>query len=194
MTLFETLFAGLATRRRLDAGETLFRSGDPVRFLYVIAEGKLRLLRRGIAGNEVTVHRARAGESFAEASLFAERYHCDALAEISSELLAYPKPAVVRGLTEQPERMLMLLAHFASQIQALRSQAEILNLRTATDRLMAYFRLYPSTGGDRLVIDQTWKQLASELGLTHEAVYRALARLERDGAIQRDGVRVRLLR
>lgn len=72
--------------------------------------------------------------------------------------------------------------------------AEILNLRAATDRLMAYFRLYPSTDSDRLVIDQTWKQLASELGLTHEAVYRALARLERDGAIQRDGVRVRLLR
>jgi DNA-binding Lrp family transcriptional regulator len=36
-------------------------------------------------------------------------------------------------------------------------------------------------------LERTWKVIATEIGLTHEAVYRALAELERDGLIERDG-------
>jgi DNA-binding MarR family transcriptional regulator len=35
-------------------------------------------------------------------------------------------------------------------------------------------------------LEWTWKTIATEIGLTHEAVYRALAELERDGLIERD--------
>ncbi|MBX9702015.1 MAG: hypothetical protein K2X74_21450, partial [Acetobacteraceae bacterium] len=39
----------------------------------------------------------------------------------------------------------------------------------------------------------SWKALATELGLTHEATYRALARLEREGMLSREaGGAVRL--
>lgn len=190
--LFETLSERPAAGRRLDTGETLFRTGDPVRFLYVVVQGRLRLLRRGATGSEITLHRAGSGESLAEASLFAERYHCDAVAETRSELRAYPKPAIVSDLTAHPERMRILLQHFAGQIQALRARVEILNLRNAADRVLVYLQLHWPDGSDQLVIDQSWKQLASELGITHEAMYRALARLERTGVLYRDGATVRL--
>ncbi|MBX9700679.1 MAG: helix-turn-helix domain-containing protein, partial [Acetobacteraceae bacterium] len=36
-------------------------------------------------------------------------------------------------------------------------------------------------------LGRSWKTLAAELGLTHEATYRALARLERAGLVRRDG-------
>jgi DNA-binding Lrp family transcriptional regulator len=35
-------------------------------------------------------------------------------------------------------------------------------------------------------LERPWKTIATEIGLTHEAVYRALAELERDGLIERD--------
>src|SRR5688500_2755025 len=174
--IFETLAAKASTRRKLAAGETLFRAGDRVKALYVVVTGRLQLVRTSAAGSSVTLHRAGDGEAFAEPSLFSERYHCDAVAEVPTEVMAYAKADIVNGLAK--DSMMLLLRHFAGEVQALRARAEILSLRTAPERLIAYFRLHMPSGGVVIVIKGTWKQVAAELGLTHEALYRALARLE----------------
>ena len=72
--------------RQLRAGETLFRAGDPVRSLFLVAAGEIRLIRMLPHGSELTLQRARAGAVLAEASLFASRYHCDATAGENSVL------------------------------------------------------------------------------------------------------------
>jgi CRP-like cAMP-binding protein len=193
-----TILAGLATRppvrRNLRAGETLFRAGNRVKAVYVVSSGRMKLVRMSSSGSEVTLHRASAGESFAEPSLFSDRYHCDAIAESASELLAYDKAEIIQALAAKPDRMMSLLQHFTRQVQQLRSRAEILSLRGATDRLMGYFELCRQPEADTLRLDATWKQVATEIGLTHEALYRALRRLEQSGAIERNGSQVRLNR
>jgi CRP-like cAMP-binding protein len=185
--IFESLATKPPARRELDSGERLFRAGDRVTALYVIAAGRLKLVRTSIGGSEVTLHRAGKGESFAEPSLFSERYHCDAVAEIASEVLVYSKADIISGFEAKPERMMVLLRHLGGQVQALRARAEILSIHAATERLMCYFRLQIPAGANVLNVDMTWKQVAAEIGLTHEALYRALARLEREGAIRRNG-------
>lgn len=192
VAVFERLAARPATRRKLDAREILFRAGDRVTAIYVVSAGRLRLVRVNLSASEVTLHRASAGESFAEPSLFSERYHCDAVAEVASEVLAYSKADIVSGFANHPEGMLVLLRHLGMQVQSLRARAEILSLRAATDRLMTYFRLHMPADGDVLRVDSTWKQVAAQIGLSHEALYRALARLEHEGSIERDGAEVRL--
>lgn len=196
MPSIATLFAALGSRprlRNLHAGETLFLAGSRVKAVYVVSSGRLRLVRGSRNGGEVTLHRASAGESFAEPSLFSERYHCDALAEIASEVLEYSKAEILSALLSEPARMLDLLRDLAAQVQALRSRAEMLSLHAATDRLIAYLRLQMSADTDVLQLQSNWKQVASEIGLTHEALYRALRRLESAGVIERDGTTVRLL-
>ena len=188
-----TLFGELvehAGRRMLEPGETLFRAGDRVTAVFVVAAGRIRLVRTSRGGSEVTLHRATAGESFAEPALFSERYHCDAVAETASQVLEYGKHEMLERLASDPERMMHLLRHLALQVQALRSRAEMLALHSATDRVMAYFRLRAGARGTVVELDTTWKQVASEVGLTHEALYRALRRLEDAGTIERDGPKV----
>lgn len=190
--IFETLAAHPATRRKLAAGEMLFRAGERVKALYVVVTGRLQLVRTSTAGSAVTLHRAGDGEAFAEPSLFSERYHCDAVAEVPSEVIAYAKADIIGGLEHDSKRMMLLLRHLAGQVQALRARAEILSLRTAPERLIAYFRLQMPSGEVGVNVKGTWKQAAAELGLTHEALYRALARLEREGLITREGRKVTL--
>jgi len=190
--LFERLVEKPAARRSLAAGEALFRAGDRVRAVFVVVEGSVRLVRVSRAGSEVTLHRARAGESFAEPALFSEHYHCDAVAETESEVLEYGKSEILARLASEPQRMMDLLRHLGGQVQSLRSRAEMLALHSATDRLMAFLRLHAASDADVVQLDSTWKQVASEIGLTHEALYRALARLEQSGAIARQGMTVRL--
>lgn len=190
--IFETLAAKPITRRKLAAGETLFRAGEPVKALYVVVTGRLQLVRTSAAGSAVTLHRAGDGEAFAEPSLFSERYHCDAVAEAPTEVIAYAKTDLIERLAKDSGRMMLLLRHLAGQVQTLRARAEILSLRSAPERVLAYFRLHMPAAGSVLQVDGTWKQVAAEIGLTHEALYRALAGLERDGAIERDGRKVTL--
>ncbi|HEV8407730.1 MAG TPA: cyclic nucleotide-binding domain-containing protein, partial [Sphingomicrobium sp.] len=68
----------LSKLRTLEAGEFLFRQGDRVNAIFKVDQGRMRLIRHTIDNRPVTLHTARAGDLFAEAALFADRYHCDA--------------------------------------------------------------------------------------------------------------------
>jgi CRP-like cAMP-binding protein len=190
--ILERLSAGAGVRRCLDGGEMLFATGEPVRSLFVVETGRLRLLRHTVHGAAVVLHVARSGEAFAEASLFSRAYHCDALAEIPSSVTAYPKRALLGALREDSEAAVTLVEHLAQQVQALRGRIELLNIRSSRDRVLGYLHSRLSASATAVELDRTWKAIASEIGLTHEAVYRALAELERDGLIERDGNAVAL--
>jgi len=67
----------LSKVRSLAAGEVLFRQGDRANAIFEVEQGRMRLVRQTIDNHPVTLHTARPGELFAEAALFADRYHCD---------------------------------------------------------------------------------------------------------------------
>ena len=71
--------------RVLAPGELLFQQGDRASAIYKVESGRLRLIRRTVDDHLVILHTARRGEFFAEASLFAEVYHCDAVAAAQSQ-------------------------------------------------------------------------------------------------------------
>jgi CRP-like cAMP-binding protein len=185
--ILDRLSAGAGVRRRLDAGEMLFAAGDPVRSIFVVGSGRLRLLRHTVHGAALVLHVAEAGEAFAEAALFSRTYHCDAVAESPSTVIAYRKRALLVALREDPGAALSLVGHLAQQVQALRGRIELLNIKSARDRVLGYLHGRLGTSSTAVELDRTWKSVAGEIGLTHEAVYRALAELERDGLIERDG-------
>jgi CRP/FNR family transcriptional regulator len=182
-----SLLAPLQLRRsvrRLSAGETLFATGERVADVFVVEKGRVDLIRHMPDGNAIRLQSAGDGALLAEASLFSNTYHCDAEAAEEAALLAFPKPAVLDALSANPDAALALLGHFAGRLQALRAQAALFGIRSAQERVLAWLQLQPSEAGI-VAIDRPWKQIAGELGLTHEAVYRALANLERERTIER---------
>ena len=181
---FDLLPPDAARRLAVDRGAAVFLSEDPARGLFQVASGRVRLVRHAADGSAVTLHVARDGETFAEASLFAERYHCDAIADLPSTVLQFDKALVLAHLAADPERAARWIAHLSRQVQALRGQVAVLGLKSAGDRLLAFLRMQAGPGRTA-VVDRPWKAIATELGLTHEAVYRGLARLEREGLILR---------
>lgn len=170
--------------KNLAAGDILFRRGADTTAIYRLASGRLRLVRTTVEGSEVPVHTARAGELFAEAALFSPVYHCDAVALKDSVVLAYPKPAVLEKFTADPAAMMAFAADMASRLQGLRTQLEIRHVRSAHERILQALRLRVDRGGC-WAVEGTLMQFAEELGLTHEAMYRALAKLEGEGKITR---------
>jgi CRP-like cAMP-binding protein len=178
--------------RRLAAGQALFRQHDPVHAIFLVLEGRLRLIRHTSEGQTVILHVAKAGESFAEAALFSEVYHCDAVAWQPSLVAVHPKPVVLDLFQKHPEAAAAFMARLARQVQQLRSRLEIRNIRSADERALQFLQLVAPQGSRVAAFDRPLKDVAAEIGLSHEAFYRALAKLERKGLIRRHGRKMEL--
>jgi CRP-like cAMP-binding protein len=171
--------------RDLAPGEFLFEQGDRAVAIYKVESGRLRLIRRTVDDHLVVLHTARRGEFFAEASLFADTYHCDAIAASQSCVRVYPKTPVMDALRTDPLFAEALMARLAHQLQELRARMELRNVRSARERVLQYFRLRAGLHGRSISIESQLQDIAAEIGMTREALYRALARLEAEGSITR---------
>jgi CRP-like cAMP-binding protein len=181
-----------ARGRELAAGEYLFRQGDAASAIYEIQRGRLRMIRYTSDSRPVIVHTARQGQLFAEAALFADTYHCDAVATADTRVRIYAKKPLLAALRSEPELALHLTSVLAREVRALRERLEVRNVRSARERIIQHLALMADAGALRL--DGPLKDLAAEIGLTPEAYYRALAALEKEGAIARTGDRIVLRR
>jgi CRP/FNR family transcriptional regulator, dissimilatory nitrate respiration regulator len=184
---------GAALRHSLAAGETLFLREDRPVGLYLLESGEVRLTRSDAEGREMTLFRAQPGETFAEASLFSEMYHCDAVASVPSVVYLLPRSAVLGAFASEPDIAQAFMATLARQVMNLRTRLENRNLRTARERVLHHLGLQAS-GMDRVVrVNGNLKAMAAELGLTHESLYRTLATLEAEGVIEQGHGEIRLM-
>jgi CRP-like cAMP-binding protein len=171
--------------RVLAPGELLFRQCDRAAAIYKVENGRLRLIRRTIDDHLVILHTARQGEFFAEASLFAEAYHCDAVAAVQSRVRVYPKAMVMDALRTDPALAEAFMARLAHQLQELRARMELSNVRSARDRVLQYLRLRAGVHGRSIAVEGQLQDIAAEIGITREALYRTLAALEAEGSLIR---------
>lgn len=145
--------------------QALFRQGAATKGLYVVLAGRVHLERVGPNGERFVIHRAIAGTSFAEASIFSETYHCDAVVIEPGELVRIDKAAVLAAFADAD--FARAYGRQASrQIQAQRQLLEIVGIRSAEDRVLA--------GLVAGLLDSTVVEFAAVLHLSHEATYRAL--------------------
>ena len=192
-TIFEHRLKTTMQEKKLRAGEMLFMSGDPSRGLFILQSGRVRLVRQCFEGREVTLHAPREGESFAEPSIYAETYHCDCIADTDSRVTLVPRQILLRELEREPVFAAMFARHLAEQVRQLRAALELRNIRSAEQRVINALNLKLAAGEDHLRIEPSLKAFAGEIGLTHEAFYRTLRKLEKDGKLRREGKVIQLL-
>jgi CRP/FNR family transcriptional regulator, dissimilatory nitrate respiration regulator len=180
--------------RALDQGQMLFRQGDEATAIFAVEQGRLRLVRHTVDDRKVVLHTARPGELFAEAALFADTYHCDAVADIASLVRVLPKPELLARFAADPAAARRFMAILARQVMALRTRLELRSIRSARERLLQHLLLAAAAGGGTVRIEGTLMDLAAELGLTHETLYRVLAELEAEGVLARGEGGIRLLK
>lgn len=171
-SLVDTLSRLSRREQKLAAGNILFRAEDQVISLFLVTAGALRLTRTLPHGFQLTLQRAAPGSILAEASLFADRYHCDASADEDSVLLVVPLRKIRAAFGDDPGLASALARHLAIEVHRARTHAETLSLKTVAERVDAWIILNDGS----LPPKGHWQQVASEIGVTPEALYRELAR------------------
>lgn len=187
--------AGLAQAvavMRLPKGAPLFHMGDSVGRFFLVQQGELAAIRSMRNGAEAFMLVARAGEFFAEASLFQPSYTCDARALTDCLVASWPVELFRETVFSAPAAAQAFSRTLAVSLRRQCSRVERLRLKHANDRVMHY--LACEVGGDGWCeLGSTVQAWASELGLEAETLYRALAQLEKAGSIERDKRRLRLV-
>ena len=183
-----------AVERKLAAGESMFRAGGKSAGFYEVISGTVRMLRTDRSGREAVLQSASAGETLAEASLFSATYHCDAVAETGSVVRFYRKAVVLAELQRNPDFARAFAAMLARQVMALRTRLERRNIQSARERIRHFLTVNAEADGRTVKLTGTLKALAADLGLTHEALYRTLARMEADGEIARPEARTIIIK
>lgn len=157
--------------RSLRKDEPLFQTGQPVRFLFLLTEGQVDLVRHTHAGARVLQARAGAGQVLAEASASSDLYHCDGTASESSQVRAIPVATFHARMDSDPALARQWAERLAHGLQHARMTAAIRTVRTVGERLDAWLaedKSLPRKG--------EWQALAQSLGVTREAFYREMAK------------------
>ena len=161
-----------ARKHHFDGGQHLFHRGDPVTDLHVVLIGSIHLVRHQSDGSALIVQRAGPGSILAEASLYSDRYHCDAVAFGAADTKAYAKTSLKKLLLKSSEFSNVWASYLAQELQTSRLRSEILSLRTVAERLDAWITW---TGGS-FPVKGEWKLVAGQIGVSPEALYREVAK------------------
>ena len=179
--------------RKLAAGQMLFDQGDAAIGLYEVVSGQVKQVRIDPEGRDVVVGIAGPGEMIAEGSLFSQTHDCAATALTNAIVRLYRKGSLLAELERNPRVALAFMAILVGQILNLRVRLERRSIHSARDRVRHY--LAANVGGKErtVALPSTLKDLAVELGLTHEALYRTLSEMSAKGEIVRQNGKIRLV-
>lgn len=166
------------------SGETLFRTGGRPRSMFYVCSGEVVLQRHSANGQLICLQRCTAG-FVGEASLTADRYHCDAQATRQSHLIQIPINTLQQVLREDADFAQRWIAMLSREVRQLRLLGERLSLPRVQDRVLHLIETEGGPEGYRLSCSV--KDLATQLAVTHEALYRTLTRLVASGRISRQG-------
>lgn len=163
---------------------TIFRAGDKIHSIFFVEKGEVKLTRDTIEGRSIISYIAKEGQFFAEAALFQEIYHCNAIAITECVVRLYSKQEVVQLLLNRPDLSLDYIQFLSTQIRDLRQQLEVVNILNAKERIIQFMESNAKNGVYKY--PGSLKNFASILGLSHETLYRELKKLEAEGLIKRD--------
>ena len=180
-----------AQSRELRSGQFLFRQGDRADYIFSLEHGQIILTRYLSDGKSVPMHAARAGQTFTEAALFSDIYHCNAVAGARSRVRMYAKHELLAAFERDPSLALQYVASLSREVQRLRTHLELHSIRSARERILRFLQLQAGPDSE-YAIQGSLKDLATSLGLAHETFYRELARLESGKLITRRRGSIRL--
>lgn len=126
--LLPTALHGLCQTQPIARGSRLFRSGTRPGWMHFVSQGEVLLERVAEDGEAVVLQRTRNG-FVGEASLQADRYHCDAVVTEDARVTRIPRAALLEALRDDPAFALRWIGMLNRELRRQRLQCERLSLK-----------------------------------------------------------------
>ena len=177
-------------------GQTIFTEGDDATGFYVGVTGRVKIYKLSFEGKEQILHIFGPGEPFGEVPVFTgQNFPANAQAMDESRIFFFPRESFIELIKNNPSIALNMLAVLSMRLRRFTHLIDDLSLKEVPGRLSAYL-LYLSEqekGTTDLELTITKSQLASLLGTIPETLSRIFGKMSKQGLIELDGPRIRIL-
>ena len=181
---------GQCHAHHFEKGDYLFHQGEKPEYMFFVVSGEAVLTRTSSHGEPTTLQRCKGG-FVSEASLLTDAYHCEAIVTNSGQARTLPSKSLRDALTDSKFSMKWVQL-LSKEIMRLRTQSERLGLKDIRSKLIHLIETEGKQGV--LTLQSDFKSMASEIGVTHEALYRAIASLEKEGLLEKHPNSLELLK
>lgn len=181
---------GLFSEQKVDRDQLIFLEGDAAEYVYLVVEGKVKIVKQAPSGKELILEVFASAEVFGGATLLLDRHPASAVAMEPGVMLRLPRPeyhALLKRFPPMAFQIIERLGHMLREAhQVIRGlAAERVEARVA--RLL--FKLVdkagiPGDGGMRLGLQLTRQDIADMVGCTLETAIRVLSRWQKEGLIK----------
>ena len=177
--------AAIAVPLRRNAGAVIQIEGDPARDMYVLVEGRVKVVRIAKSGREQVLNVIGAGGHFNTVPMFDDG-PCPANVEALTDVvfLALPREALLRLVDEHPPLARAFLREFTGRLRHLVDLVDELALHNVQGRLAGLLLAQAEAAGNAPAPLLTQAEIAAQLGTVREMIGRTLKSFEAQGLIQ----------
>ena len=170
----------------------LIRQGQAATHFFLVLEGRVKLFRISVDGQEKVVEIIQAGQTFAEAVMFMQHSVYPVFAETlaATHIVSIPNDLMLQVLSEHPKSCLHLLGHLSIRLHMRLGELETLTLQNATQRFALYLiQQLENRAAESADIDLMLPKhlIAARLSMQPETLSRLMARLRDEGLISITG-------
>jgi CRP-like cAMP-binding protein len=181
-----TTLADTATAQQADAGDLLFREGDPALHWLLVEHGRVELLRYSADGVERVFRTFGSGQLVAEFAMFMPhgRYPMNARADTDVSVFCLPRAALRQSCIEYGSLALRVLENLSQRLYRSVNEVEWLTASSGAQRLAAYLMdLHDCQSSVVVALPLSQRQLAARLGIRAETLSRLLSEWSRHAYI-----------
>ncbi len=182
----------LAAESSFREGEYVFWEGDPPAHFYVMASGRVKVLKHSSLGKEFVVAFFGPGDVFGEVAVFENRpYPASAQAVSDTETLGIKRNGFLSFLAGHPEVSLRIINMLGGRLREAQGRLNALAGERAEQRVARTLVMLSSKLGPGLPF--TRQEIADMSGTTIETTIRVMSRMKRAGIIRSHRGRTQIL-
>ncbi|MBY7142044.1 Crp/Fnr family transcriptional regulator [Virgibacillus sp. NKC19-3] len=183
--------AGKSRHKDFKKGETIYHAGDPLEYLYIVHQGRVKIYQLFESGKEQLLRILEPGEFMGELALFTEKT-LDSYAEAmeASNICTIHRDDMQDLMQDYPTIAVKILEQFSNRLDNTEKLVGQLSAKDVEARMASYLLdLIDKSNTDEIVLPMRKKDLASYLGTTQETISRKLSNLQTNGLIEQKGHR-----
>jgi CRP/FNR family transcriptional regulator len=176
--------------KRFDKNEIILYEEDTAEYMYIILEGKVKVIQTTEDGKEIFLSMHQSGEFFGEMALIdGKTSPATVIATENSTIAIISKKDFYSSITVHRKLLNNLLLILCSRLRESWEKIQLLNLKNASQRIKILLLMLSDKYGSKtsegitLNIKLTHQEIADMTGMTRETVTRVIDRLQKDGEI-----------
>ncbi len=177
------VMAGLAVERSLAPGEFVFWEEDAPEWFYVVAEGRIKIIKHSSLGKEFIIAFFGPGEMFGEVAVFEDKpYPASAQAVVETKVLGIKGKDFLSLLARRPQVAVRIISVLGGRLRDAHIRLKDMAGERVEQRLARTLLMLSSRLGSTLPF--TRQEIADMAGTTTETAIRFMSRLKDGGIIR----------